>query len=450
MKKLAFLVVPLITIFAPIESAHAETYATIKQRVMKILQNEAGVSSDSITYLTTALSNPQIYATAAELLAATPADGSIGYALDTDVFYVMTASAWVSIATLATMANGATITNSVDGAIKFLETSEDLVFTATNNLWTLSSSTGATIAFTPAVGFTGDITVSGAAGGITWGAAGSELLADNSATSLDIGSTGATNMIRFDTQNGLEKVIVNAEMIRSPAVFDSFAEGASKGLHLIKLDGTAFDGATGIYNLAYTSLGRSFLVSALGAGQTASPAMVAAGLDISGDDADNEGYFIEGGRLGASGRPFIIGTDPAFKGCWTVNIADVSITDDFHVGFMRPQTTETNFDDFDDLASIGINASAATAAIKLETILNDGATTSTDTTDTWADGASKTLCVLVSAAGVVTYTNGGIAPTVTAAFTFDDGDPVVPFLWFIHSSAAAIGVVIEDWSVSYQ
>lgn len=445
-------IVPALLALLWAAPAIAETQATINSRVVRILQQQARVSSQDVNYLVNVINNPRIYATAAELLAATPDDGTIGYALDTDVMYVMVASTWNALSGIAVMANGATITNAVDGTIKFLETSEDLKFTATNNLWTMDSSTGATFAFTPAVGFTGDITISGATGGITWSAAGSTLLADNSATSLDVGATGATAMIRYDTTNGAEKVIFNSDVQRSPAVYDTFAEGAAKGLTVMQYDGTAFDGSTGMLNIAHTTTGRTFAASPLGAGQTLPPAMVAAGLDISGDDTDDEGYELSEGWLGGltSGRPFTIGTDGAFQFCAQVTIADVSQTDDFHVGFRQLEPVNATHNSYTEYAGFGITASAATAAIKLVTELAGGGTTTTDTTDTWADAASKTLCVKVSAAGVVTYTNGGNAPTVTAAFTFSDGIHVVPYIWFIHSASTSIGVVVTDWNVAYQ
>jgi hypothetical protein len=66
-------------------------------------------------------------------------------------------------------------------------------------------------------------------------------------------------------------------------------------------------------------------------------AQVATGLDISGDFVDNDGNELVGGVVGASGRPFIIGDDPAFYFCTTVKITDADGTDDFHVGFRRPE-----------------------------------------------------------------------------------------------------------------
>lgn len=233
--------------------------------------------------------------------------------------------------------------------------------------------------------------------------------------------------------------------VDNPTYSEAFGEGDAKGLATMQLDGTVTDLATGVVNVAY--IGKHRLVYAsVGAGQTLDVDMDAGGLDVGGDQTDDEGYELVGGVLGASGRPFVIGTDPAFKFCATVVITDVSGTDDFHIGFRRAEIINQTFDNYLDLATIG-NMSGD---IKLETIDDNAATTTTDTTDNWADAASKVLCVLVSSAGVVTYTINGAAPTSTAAFTFDDGDPVVPFIHFINSADLADAITIDNWDVAYQ
>lgn len=174
--------------------------------------------------------------------------------------------------------------------------------------------------------------------------------------------------------------------------------------------------------------------------------MDAASLDIGGDQVADDGMEIAGGVLGASGRPFVIGDDPAFYFCTTVTIEDVSGTDDFHVGFRRAEPMNAVFDNYLDLASIGCIA----ADIYIETINDNAATTSTDTTDTCSDTVAVKWCVYVSNAGVVTYTVNGAAPTTTAAFTFDDGDPVIPFIHFLQDTDLTGEVDVSLWEVGYQ
>lgn len=174
--------------------------------------------------------------------------------------------------------------------------------------------------------------------------------------------------------------------------------------------------------------------------------MTSVGLDIAGDQTDNDGNEVDGGILGASGRPFIIGDDPAFYFCATVALADVSGSDLFMTGFRRAEPFNATFDNYLDLASIG----SVSGDIKIETILNNAATTVTDTTDNWADAETHKLCTYVSSAGVVTYKVDGAAPTATAAFTFDDGDPVIPFVHLLHDADLMDSAVITLWEVGYQ
>jgi hypothetical protein len=224
--------------------------------------------------------------------------------------------------------------------------------------------------------------------------------------------------------------------------------GAAKGLAMMQSDGTAYDATADVLNLGYTqelTFGQVGIV-----GQTLPPVMDANGLNIGQDQTDNDGTEIFTGMLGASGRPFIIGDDPAFYAECRFQVADVSGSDDLHFGLRRVEAVNGTFDNYLDLVSLGWNYSANPAAIKIETILNNGATTSTDTTDTLADGTEVIFRVNVSAAGVVTYLIDGVAPTATAAFTFDDGDPVIPFFHLIQHGDLTEAVSIARWDVGFQ
>jgi hypothetical protein len=101
------------------------------------------------------VANVLYYDTYVELAAASPTEGIIGYAIDTNNFYLRSGASWVGLPSTAAFAgeNGGTFDNAVNNAWTFGENSEDLVLTASANLWTLSSSTSATFAFTPAVAF---------------------------------------------------------------------------------------------------------------------------------------------------------------------------------------------------------------------------------------------------------------------------------------------------------
>lgn len=229
-----------------------------------------------------------------------------------------------------------------------------------------------------------------------------------------------------------------------------FDYGASKGLAILQADGTAYDSTADVHNVMTLGSGNKIVCVPI-VGQTIPPAMAATGLDIQGDQVSNDGFMLYSNIGMATGRPFVVGVDAAFYFKCEINMALANGTDDLHIGFRRAETPNATVDNYLDMASLGLVGAASPGAINIETILNNGATTTTDTTDTIADATDLELTVLVSAAGVVTYLIDGVAPTVTAAFTFDDGDPVIPFLDFLQATSAQTGAfLIKNWEVGYQ
>jgi len=116
------------------------------------------------------------------------------------------------------------------------------------------------------------------------------------------------------------------------------------------------------------------------------------------------------------------------------------------VGFRTAEAYQAAIDDYNNMAALNV----ISGAIYIETIDDNDATTSTDTTDTWGDTEAHVLAVYVDVNGVVTYQIDGAAPTVTAAFTWDDGDTVVPFLYFIHAGDFAEATYLQSWECGLQ
>lgn len=189
--------------------------------------------------------------------------------------------------------------------------------------------------------------------------------------------------------------------------------------------------------------------------QTLPPVMDSVGLDISGDKVDGEQWEVVGGILGASGKPFVVGVDPAFGFCATLTVPDGSAIEDLTVGFRTANVTnQATLGTYTDYYVIGIEGSSGTTnpvPIYITTG-NDGSDTATDTTMTWADAATKTLCTLVSAAGAVTYTINGAAPTVTAAISADDGDMLIPTIRSEQAADTSVASVVQltKWRVFWQ
>lgn len=184
----------------------------------------------------------------------------------------------------------------------------------------------------------------------------------------------------------------------------------------------------------------------LGTQTIVAPSMGVGGLDVSLDAADNDGAEFCPGINAANKLAFTVGTDPAFYAKMKFTIADVSDTDDCAFGFRKVEAYQANIDDYDEMAALNV----ISGNITIETILNAAATVSTDTTDDWADTATHTLEVRVSDAGVVTYKIDGLAPTTTAAFTFDDAEVVVPFFYFLHAASSTAGIVLKEFECGYQ
>lgn len=204
-------------------------------------------------------------------------------------------------------------------------------------------------------------------------------------------------------------------------------------------------GAAGDENVM--NLGKNiFEYHILGTQTILAPSLGSNGLNIGMDQAADNGVEISQGITSRGRHAFVVGTDKAFFLRVKFRIEDVSGTDDCLVGFRKAEAYQANVDDYDEMAALNV----ISGDINIETILNNAATTTTDTTDNWADEETHTLQVNVSATGVVTYLIDGVAPTVTAAFTFDDAEVVVPFLYFLHDADVAGAVELLEWECGYQ
>jgi predicted RecA/RadA family phage recombinase len=208
----------------------------------------------------------------------------------------------------------------------------------------------------------------------------------------------------------------------------------------------AATGSAGDENLLYTGA-NLFEYHILGTQTIVAPPIAATGLNVGGmDQTANDGIEVTQGITARSPGVFTVGTSPAFYAKLKFTIADVSGTDDCAFGFRKLEAYQANIDDYDEMACINVIA----GAIYTETILNNNGTVSTDTTNTWADGATKTLEVYVSSAGVVTYKINGAAPTTVVAFTFDDAEVVIPFFYFLFDTTAPGAITLISWEVGLQ
>lgn len=152
---------------------------------------------------------------------------------------------------------------------------------------------------------------------------------------------------------------------------------------------------------------------------------------------------ITAGILSSSKSAFTVGTDEDFYVEATIKVDDITDLDQMILGFRKAEAYQAEPDNYDELAAIHVGETGATVAdgqINLMTILNGGDTSYTDTTETdWADGGEHTLRIIVRKSGAVEFLYDGAAPTVTASFTFDAAEVVVPFFFYENTSGSTTG-----------
>jgi hypothetical protein len=132
-----------------------------------------------------------------------------------------------------------------------------------------------------------------------------------------------------------------------------------------------------------------------------------------------------------------------------IKIDDISDVTELSMGWRKAEAYQAAVDDYDELASFNIGQDGD-GQIEIHTILNGAATSETDTTETdWGDGDEKTLEIRIKNNGSCTFLIDGAAPTVTAAFTFDAGEVVVPFI-FLDTETGDPQVSISEWKIGYR
>ena len=132
-----------------------------------------------------------------------------------------------------------------------------------------------------------------------------------------------------------------------------------------------------------------------------------------------------------------------------VKIDTVSSVSELAIGWRKAEAYQAALDNYDEMACINIGQ-AADGRVDIQTIINGATTVTVDTTETdVADAGSHTIEVRVKNNGQVSFLWDGAAPTVTAAFTFDAAEVIVPFI-FLDTETGDPGVSISSWKVGYR
>lgn len=189
--------------------------------------------------------------------------------------------------------------------------------------------------------------------------------------------------------------------------------------------------------------------------QTIAIAANTLGLDVSGDQTDNDGWEVFSHFIGASGTPFIVGTDPAFFFRCSLVMANVSGCDTMLVGFRGAAVNDGTYTNYANYAALGWDTAAASVTIDQLTGLG-GTDVATSTTETLADGIVWNVEIRVSAAGVCSFLHSqgaNVVPAAAAAgaaFTLTDGLQMIPFVHFLQGTGADSGATyIRSWETGY-
>ena len=217
----------------------------------------------------------------------------------------------------------------------------------------------------------------------------------------------------------------------TPPVIDDYEHTA----HALA-DGTAADSVLHTY-----ADGLSMTWSAVVAQAINRPAPTTRGINYAGDQTNNDGIELVYSCTTTKGREgvdrFTVGRQ-AFSAEMEFSIATVAGTDVGNFGFRKVEALNADVHAYDEMAGLF----PISGDIKIQTILNNAATVTTDTTANWADGEVHSLKVMVDKEGAVTYAIDGAAPSTTAAFSFDAGEVVTPFFHFLQASGAQTGALV--------
>ena len=268
-------------------------------------------------------------------------------------------------------------------------------------------------------------------------------------------------------------ILVDWDYISCPApiVSNIAGEGGAHGvLAAGELFSMLFPNTTGQVCPAQCSVVGAHTVAAEGFGVVGTiPATdtnnTVAGLNLQGDaaTADNTGLEIVfgGTQFGGYGA-CTIGTH-ALTFDATFNSVDWTDQDAVTIGFRKVEEFETGHGAilaaasgdalYTDFVAFGVQSADD---VQIASRLNDGTSSYTDSTDATAASKNHRFKISVTSAGVVTYQHIGAAvmdagtlaaPSSTEAFTFDDGDTVVPYLT-VQSTSANSAILVKSLKIT--
>lgn len=173
------------------------------------------------------------------------------------------------------------------------------------------------------------------------------------------------------------------------------------------------------------------------------------GIGVVLDPTTGKGVELSAPTFTNSQKSFVVGKSTASVYA-KIYLDDASGVNPMLVGFRKKAAANATYTSYTDYAFVGIIGTANPNTIYTSTEINSAGNTNVDTTQTWADGVTKTLEVRVDIAGAVTFYIDGYKPTVTQAITFDAGDEMIPVFCYALQSAdigtpsISQGIFVQD------
>jgi hypothetical protein len=205
-------------------------------------------------------------------------------------------------------------------------------------------------------------------------------------------------------------------------------------------------GATGDVNVLHLR-DSAWYYSILGAGQTKlAPSLNGSlgAIDIGLDVDVSEGVEYIPGALTQAKNPFAvtIGTSPNAGFRATLRVTDITGLAELALGWRKAENFQALIDNYDEMAAINVQL----GTVNRETILNGAATVTVDTGETVVNDTSFSLEVRLVGRGARMFLNDEEL-SIGAAFNFDVGEVVVPFLHFLQAGGANSGLYAYDYEV---
>lgn len=215
--------------------------------------------------------------------------------------------------------------------------------------------------------------------------------------------------------------------------------------------GVAPTGSTGDVNLLYMQDGCLMEQFILGTQTIICPRMAAGGLSINGDATNGDGFEFNFGARNSAKHAYTIGTSAAFEFSATLTPTTMAGYGRLFIGFRKVEANNATFNSYTDFVGIGLHAVTSATNVVMETRLNSGGVSLTDSTDAWGgDATAQTVKVKVSAAGVVTFEVGGSAASAAPSYTFDNADVVMPFIRLEQNATTSADTLLTAFKIGFQ